>query len=196
MCSYGLIVKLLSQGTQHSWPLYAPTIVRSRFSFHTQADVRASLAVMFSPQPFISAFDVLFEVRSDKANSKLRIHLSELSKRSRGRRKVGDAFCLFRPLSTKCHRNKGLNVCIRVRESEGSSPGWCMKRESTVRPISPPSFNRTFRSSDVIINCEGYANLDLDLRVELHKKTSLQHPRDTAACSAGKRQIMSTCTRY
>ena len=134
MCSYRLIVKLLSQGTQHSWPLYAPTIVRSRFSFHTQADVRASLAVMFSPQPFISAFDVLFEVRSDKANSKLRIHLSELSKRSRGRRKVGDGFCLLRPLSTKCRLNKGLNVCIRVRESEGSSPGWVYEAREYCAP--------------------------------------------------------------
>ena len=71
-----------------------------------------------------------------------------------------------------------------------------MKRESTVRPISFPSFNRTFRSSDAIINCEGYANLDLDLRVELHKKTLLQHPRDTAACSADERQIMSKCARH
>ena len=42
-------------------------IARSRFPFNTQADVHASPTRMFPPQPFVSAFDALCEVRSDKA---------------------------------------------------------------------------------------------------------------------------------
>ena len=144
---------LLIHDTQHS--IYSHHIVRSRFSFHTQADVRASPTKLFPPS--LSSVPLTRFVKSGATKQTSNYessyqyrqrdlvqgaNLATVSVSSRSKKSVGEFPCVFSALCQRTVTKMKVEMSASELEDQRAARclhpfdlDRCMKRESAVRPI-------------------------------------------------------------